>query len=134
MVPVYLAGHNSRLFQLASSVHSNLHFALLIKEFKTHIDEPVQAVIRGADFINAASPFEIRSNRQMDYLREATYRLSPALLKSYGNGYEFEAEEVARCVRAGKIESDIIPHSETMALMETMDAIRAQCGIKYPME
>ena len=99
MVPVNLAGHNSRLFQLASSVHSNPHFALLIKEFKTHIDEPVHVVIRGADFINAASPFEIRSNRQMDYLREATYRLSPALLKSYGNGYEFEARYKIRWIR-----------------------------------
>lgn len=99
MVPVNLAGHNSRLFQLASSVHSNPHFALLIKEFKTHIDESVQVVILGADFINAASPFKIRSNRQMDYLREATYRLSPALLKSYGNGYEFEARYKIRWIR-----------------------------------
>jgi predicted dehydrogenase len=51
-----------------------------------------------------------------------------------GNGYEFEAEEVARCVRAGKIESDVIPHDETLALMGTMDTVRAQCGLKYPME
>lgn len=51
-----------------------------------------------------------------------------------GNGYEYEAEEVARCVRAGKIESDAVPHAETMAIMQTMDAIRAQWGLKYPME
>ena len=99
MVAVYLADHNSRFFQLASSLDSNLHFALLIKEFKTHIDESVQVVIRGGDFINAASPFEIRSNRQMNYLREATYRLSPARLKSYGNGYKFEARYKIRWIR-----------------------------------
>lgn len=51
-----------------------------------------------------------------------------------GNGYEYEAEEVARCVRAGKIESDVISHDETLALMGTMDTIRAQWGLKYPME
>lgn len=51
-----------------------------------------------------------------------------------GNGYEYEAEEVARCVRAGKIESDTISHDETLALMGTMDTIRAQWGLKYPME
>lgn len=51
-----------------------------------------------------------------------------------GNGYEYEAEEVARCVRAGKIESDVISHDETLALMGTMDAVRAQIGLKYPME
>ncbi|KRO87775.1 MAG: hypothetical protein ABR89_10860 [Rhodobacter sp. BACL10 MAG-120910-bin24] len=50
VVPVNLAGHNSRLFQLASSVHSNPHFALLIKEFKIHIDEPVQVAILGGRF------------------------------------------------------------------------------------
>ena len=51
-----------------------------------------------------------------------------------GNGYEYEAEEVARCVQAGKIESPIIPHDETLATMKTMDAIRAQWNLKYPME
>lgn len=51
-----------------------------------------------------------------------------------GNGYNCEAEEVANCVRAGKIESDIIPHDETIAIMGVLDDIRAQWGLKYPME
>lgn len=51
-----------------------------------------------------------------------------------GNGYNCEAEEVARCVRAGKLESDIIPHDETIAVMGTLDAIRAQWGLIYPTE
>ena len=51
-----------------------------------------------------------------------------------GNGYEYEAAEVARCVRAGKIESDGLPHAETLAVMQTLDAVRAQWGLKYPME
>ncbi len=51
-----------------------------------------------------------------------------------GNGYNYEAEEVGRCVASGTIESDIMPLDETLELMKTMDAIRAQWGLKYPME
>ncbi|MBX7256626.1 MAG: Gfo/Idh/MocA family oxidoreductase [Candidatus Hydrogenedentes bacterium] len=51
-----------------------------------------------------------------------------------GNGYEYEAEEVMQCMRAGRLESPVIPLDETLAMMETMDAIRAQWGMKYPFE
>lgn len=50
------------------------------------------------------------------------------------NGYQFEAQEVARCIRAGKTESEIMPLDETLAIMGTMDELRAQWGLKYPME
>jgi len=51
-----------------------------------------------------------------------------------GNGYNFEAAEVMRCLREGKRESDVMPLNETLAIMQTLDAIRAQWGFKYPME
>jgi len=51
-----------------------------------------------------------------------------------GNGYNCEAAEVMRCLRAGKTESEIMPLDETFSVMETMDRIRAQWGLKYPME
>ena len=51
-----------------------------------------------------------------------------------GNGYNYQAVEVARCVRAGLLESPIMPHQETLDILKTMDALRAQWGIKYPME
>jgi len=38
------------------------------------------------------------------------------------------------CIQAGKLESDIMPHSESVTLMRTMDRIRNQWGLKYPME
>ena len=55
-------------------------------------------------------------------------------LECAGNGYECEAAEVARCVRAGKLESDLMSHDDTLANMQTLDAIREQWGLKYPME
>ena len=51
-----------------------------------------------------------------------------------GNGYNYEAAEVGRCMRSGKQESEIVPLDETLAIMQTMDTIRAQWGLVYPME
>jgi len=51
-----------------------------------------------------------------------------------GNGYNYEAAEVMRCLRAGKLESEIMPLDETLGIMRTLDQIRAQWGLRYPME
>jgi len=48
-----------------------------------------------------------------------------------GNGYTHEAQEVGRCIRAGLIESPVMPHEETLSIMGTLDDIRAQIGLKY---
>ena len=42
-----------------------------------------------------------------------------------GEGLQFELEEVARRIAAGEIESPVAPLSDTVAVMETMDRIRA---------
>ena len=49
-------------------------------------------------------------------------------------GYNYEAAEVIHCLRAGKTESDIMPLDETLSIMKTMDAMRAEWGLKYPCE
>jgi predicted dehydrogenase len=51
-----------------------------------------------------------------------------------GNGYNYEAAEAARCLRAGLTESEKIPLDTTLDVMRTMDAIRAQWGLRYPGE
>jgi predicted dehydrogenase len=43
-----------------------------------------------------------------------------------GNGFTYEAEEVARCLRAGLPESPHLPHEESIAILRTVDAITAQ--------
>ncbi len=50
------------------------------------------------------------------------------------NGYSHEAIEVASCVRAGKLESETMSLDESVRIMAIMDEIRAQLGMKYPME
>lgn len=51
-----------------------------------------------------------------------------------GNGYNYEAAEVAACLRSGKTESTIMPLDETLASMRTLDTIRSQWGLRYPGE
>jgi hypothetical protein len=43
-----------------------------------------------------------------------------------GNGLAHEAIEVMRCLREGATESAIMPLDESLAIMEAMDAIRAE--------
>lgn len=50
------------------------------------------------------------------------------------NGYEYEAEEVNRCIREGRPDSRINPLNDTLAIIKLMDQIRAQWGLVYPKE
>jgi predicted dehydrogenase len=60
-----------------------------------------------------------------------TYHYEPDFVS---NGYNYEVEEVMRCIRAGKPESETMSLSESLVIMETMDRIRAQNGFAYPGE
>lgn len=66
-------------------------------------------------------------------LHKADHELTLDLVYK-GNGYTHEAEAAMTCIRNGKLEHALMPHSETIAVMKTMDALREQWGMKYPME
>jgi predicted dehydrogenase len=51
-----------------------------------------------------------------------------------GNGMEYEAREVQRCLRAGLPESPLTPLDETVQIMATLDQVRALLGVRYPAE
>jgi predicted dehydrogenase len=51
-----------------------------------------------------------------------------------GHGYQFEAAEVMRCLRAGLLESPLMPLDETLAIMETSDSLRRSWSLRYPSE
>ena len=50
------------------------------------------------------------------------------------NGYEYEIREVHRCLEEGKTESELVPHSSTVAVMKIMDECRRRWEMKYPGE
>lgn len=90
VVPVFFDGHTSRLFQIASHLHSTLRMGLLIKEFKKRVDTPVKVAIGEPIGRDVLDPLGKDTRKMMDFLRKATYELSPQPLKSYDYGYEFE--------------------------------------------
>lgn len=50
------------------------------------------------------------------------------------NGFEYEIREAMACAAAGRLHSDIITPGQTIAVMEIMDQVRAQNGLKFPLE
>lgn len=53
---------------------------------------------------------------------------------SVRGGFQFEAAEAARCIAAGRIESEILPWQATLEVLDMMDQVRAQLGVRYPGE
>ncbi|SEI90224.1 Putative hemolysin [Pseudooceanicola nitratireducens] len=90
VVPMFFAGHTSRLFQLASHLHSTLRMGLLIKEFRSRIGTPVEVVIGDPIPREEIARFAGETRALMDFLRRQTYALSPEPLKSFEYGFEFE--------------------------------------------
>jgi putative hemolysin len=89
VVPIYFDGHTSRLFQIASHLHSTLRLGLLIKEFKKRVDTPVRVVIGEPIGRDVLDPLAKDSKQMMDFLRKATYELNPSPIKSFDLGHEF---------------------------------------------
>lgn len=51
-----------------------------------------------------------------------------------GKGYHYQAAEAMRCLHAGDIESAAMPLDETLEIMRTLDRLREQFPLRYPME
>ncbi|MBQ4116791.1 MAG: Gfo/Idh/MocA family oxidoreductase [Clostridia bacterium] len=50
----------------------------------------------------------------------------------YGdNGFEFEIEEVCRCIKSGLLESPTVPLDSTINTLKQMDAVRQTIGLKF---
>jgi predicted dehydrogenase len=83
-----------------------------------------QGHIRLPDFVFSHSA-ELRLHGRYSYHYEPEF---------LSNGYNYEAEEVMNCIREGKTESGVMGLAESLRIMETMDSIRAQNGLRYPGE
>ena len=51
--------------------------------------------------------------------------------ETVGRGMEYQAWEVERLICAGATAGDILPPRETVAIMETLDEVRRQIGLRY---
>jgi putative hemolysin len=91
VVPLFFEGHNSRLFQVASHLHYNLRLGLLLAEFRRRVGTDVRLVVGKPIPRDRLAAFGSDAKGMMDYLRKATYDLSPKPLAANRLGHEFEA-------------------------------------------
>ncbi|WP_312769129.1 Gfo/Idh/MocA family oxidoreductase [Epilithonimonas sp.] len=54
--------------------------------------------------------------------------------KEEGLGYQYEARNATNCLLNGITESSVVPHSDSILLMQTLDQIRSLAGIVFPIE
>lgn len=95
---------------------------------------PVEAVIAGTEgrillknrFHNATSTIELAIGKEEPKVLE--------VFREAGFGYQFEARHVGECLRKGLIESPVMTHADTIMQMETLDAVRKICGIRYDVD
>ena len=50
------------------------------------------------------------------------------------NGFEYQIEEAQRCIKSGKLESPLMPLSDSIDNMRVLDEIRSQIGVSYAFE
>jgi predicted dehydrogenase len=112
-------GQTSMLFGYASGAQAVLTCTLSAKS-------PTRAAIVGTD-----ARIEIDGNfyapTSFDVITRTEERTRFDVPRE-GNGLWHEAEEVARCLREGLLESPLMPLDETVEIMQTMDVVLAQAG------
>ena len=93
---------------------------------------PVEARIIGEDgWIHVHAPFYAATAAT---LRHSDGKEEHAQLPLTGNGYNYQAAAVMDCLRAGQLQSPVMPLDESLAIMQLLDRVRAQIGLVYPGE
>jgi predicted dehydrogenase len=96
------------------------------------VNSPVEAMLMGTKGQIRIHPWWIRPDTltlRVDGQEDCTIERP-----FEGNGYQFEAIEVMNCLRANRLESELMPLDETLSIMQTLDAVRDQWGLRYPTE
>ncbi|MGC8633241.1 MAG: Gfo/Idh/MocA family protein [Candidatus Limnocylindrales bacterium] len=120
----------SAILRYASGAHAVVHTTL-------EVNTPSGAVVAGTRGRIELSgplydPWSVRlvrgPNPGAEVLEELHHAGEP------GHGWAREAAEVGRCLAAGLLESPRMPLDESVSIMETLDEIRRQIGLRYPFE
>lgn len=77
---------------------------------------------------NINNPLEIRIYNK-EHKLEKTIPMPEQI-----NGYEYEIQEAAACIRKGELQCPSMPHEDTLEVLRMMDAFRREWGVRYPAE
>jgi predicted dehydrogenase len=89
----------------------------------------------GCDLICENGNMQVLRGRDMNQVVNLQYHGSDPQVFDYkpdAMGYHWEAEEVMKCLDAGKTESDKVPLSFSLDLIRTMDRVRKEAGVVFP--
>jgi predicted dehydrogenase len=93
-------------------------------------DTPVEATIIGTKgYIRMQNRFHNATSRLEVVIGDESREIS--VERESGHGYQYEARHVGECLRQKLSESPVMTFSDSMLLIETLDRLRRQCGIKY---
>ena len=124
LAPTGVDRHCKILLEFPSGAEANLECSISRETDHT-------AAIQGTEGGIAIDRFW-RTRRVVLY--RDTRRAATSEFPFLANGYEYQAMEVERLLREGTTESPLLPHAESIALMELMDEIRRRIGVQYPFE
>lgn len=112
-------------FQYSNGAHALLTCTMANRTANTAVIAGEKARIEIDGFFFAPTSWRVvtRDGDVTEYVNDYT-----------GIGLREEAREFARVVRAGEIESPLMPHSKSLEVMQLMDQIRQQIGVTYPNE
>ncbi|KAF9018350.1 NAD(P)-binding protein, partial [Hymenopellis radicata] len=84
--------------------------------------------------IRIQSPIYCPKEFTVQYLNQsgASVREEKRVFEYVGGGWHFQADEVARCVRDGKLESSLWGHNKSLLEMHIFDEVRKQGGYVFP--
>lgn len=119
----------SVILRYANGAQAVLHATL-------EVDTPSSAVVAGSEGrLELSGPlFDPSSVRLVHGANPHAEVVEEIRRSDPGHGWHHEAAEVGRCLRAGLLESPTMPLDESVAIMETLDEIRRQIGLRYPFE
>jgi dihydrodiol dehydrogenase / D-xylose 1-dehydrogenase (NADP) len=94
-----------------------------------NLETPTEATINGnKGYIRIHSPFYCPSSISLCLNGEEPQVFNFPI---EGNGWNYEAVEVMNCLREGKLESDILPHRESLSMSRTMEKFRKHTGLDF---
>ncbi len=73
-----------------------------------------------------------RFHHPSHYVRQTAAGAERVEVPQAGTGYHYEAAAVMSAMRAGQVESPLLPHADTIAILELIDEAREQVGVRYP--
>ena len=121
--PTGMDMHESISLSFADGKMANLQSGALCLNDRQGIISGTEGYIR-VDNINCPEVVEVSRSYEL----VARYEKPADMI----NGYEYQVFECKRCIDAGLLESPLMPHAETLSIMQQMDSLRSEWGVTYP--